>query len=77
MNQPQQEFKVVRNFPEYPSKNTVEFYGNEEECKAYLQGSLSISRRNGADVVSADDWEYVCENYDYNGATVKFEIVEA
>ena len=69
-----QEFQVTKSYEGYPSKKSVEFTGTEQECKDYLQGCLSLSLRNGADVISKCEYHYSCANYDSNDSTVTFEI---
>jgi hypothetical protein len=75
--QPTQEFIIYKSYEGYPSKNKIDFRGTEEECKEQLSYWLAMSKRNGADVVSEDECQYTCENYDSNGATVTIEVKEA
>jgi len=71
-----QEFKLTKIYQGYPSKNKVLMVGTEEECIAELQSWLSVSRRNGADIVSEEAYEYTCDNYDSNWASVTFKVEE-
>lgn len=72
-----QEFIIFKSYEGFPSKNVKEFGGTEQECKDRLQYLISLSKRNGADVVSEDEYQYSCENYGSNGETVTFEVKEA
>ncbi len=74
INQPTQEFQIKKTYHGYPSKDKIDFKGSEQECKDTLSHWKDISRRNGADIVSEDEYQYTCDNYDSNGATVTFEI---
>lgn len=71
---PEQEFVIFKKYEGFPSKNSVQFRGTEEECKDMLQNWIGLSKRNGAEIVSEDEYQYTCDNYDNNGATVIFEI---
>jgi hypothetical protein len=75
--QPTQEFTIYKSYDGYPSKNRIEYRGTEQECIEQLSYWLQSSIRNGADVVSSGKYQYTCENYDNNHATVTFEVKEA
>ena len=70
----QQEFSIHKLWIGYPSKNSIEFSGTEQECKDNLQHCISVSKRNGADIVSEDEYQYTCDNYGCHGETVQFII---
>lgn len=68
--------QIKKTYVGYPSKNSVDFTGTEQECKDYLAYQCESSKRNGADVVEEDENHYTCDNYDSNNATVIFQIEE-
>lgn len=67
---------LTKTYEGYPSKNKTLKVGTYDECKFELETYQMIHKRNGADVIESTDTTEVVADYDNNGATVTFEIID-